>query len=63
MREILGEIQSGAFAREWMDEYAAGAPKLKAARAAIAVHPVEVTGRSLRDMMTFMNPKRPEDDV
>ncbi|MCZ7532907.1 MAG: ketol-acid reductoisomerase [Acidimicrobiia bacterium] len=63
MRTILGEIQSGAFAREWMAEYANGAPTLAAARAAIANHPVETTGRNLRDMMTFMVAKTPEDDV
>jgi ketol-acid reductoisomerase len=63
MRRILEEIQSGEFAREWMAEYEAGSPNLNAARAAIADHPVEVTGRSLRDMMTFMVAKTPEDDV
>ncbi len=63
MRAILGEIQSGEFAKEWMAEYANGAPRLAAARSAIATHPVEITGRKLRDMMTFMVAKRPEDDV
>jgi ketol-acid reductoisomerase len=63
MKKILTEIQSGEFAKEWMDEYANGAPRLRAARAAIADHPVETTGRDLRDMMTFMVAKRPEDDV
>ncbi len=63
MRQILGEIQSGEFAREWMAEYAAGSPKLVAARASIAEHPVEKTGRELRDMMTFMVAKTPEDDT
>jgi ketol-acid reductoisomerase len=46
-----------------MDEYARGTPRLNAARAAIATHPVETTGRELRDMMTFMVAKVPEDDV
>jgi len=63
MRKILDEIQSGDFAREWMAEYEAGSPNLNAARAAIAGHPVETTGRGLRDMMTFMVAKTPEDDV
>lgn len=63
MREILTEIQTGAFAREWMAEYEAGAPNLLKARADIAQHAVETTGRELRDMMTFMNPKTPADDV
>ncbi len=63
MREILAEIQTGEFAREWMAEYRAGSPRLTAARRAIAEHPVEKTGRELRDMMTFMLPKTPEDDT
>jgi ketol-acid reductoisomerase len=63
MRKILDEIQSGEFAREWMAEYEAGSPNLNAARAAIAVHSVEQTGKDLRDMMTFMVAKTPEDDV
>jgi ketol-acid reductoisomerase len=63
MKKILAEIQSGEFAEEWMAEYEAGSPKLNAARAAIAHHPVEDTGRALRDMMTFMVPKTPQDDV
>jgi ketol-acid reductoisomerase len=63
MKKILAEIQSGEFAREWMAEYAAGSPKLTAAREAIAVHPVETTGRELRDMMTFLAAKTPQDDV
>lgn len=63
MGRILEEIQSGAFAREWMAEYEAGSPNLNAARAAISEHPVENTGRALRDMMTFMVAKTPQDDV
>lgn len=63
MRKILTEIQSGEFANEWMAEYANGAPRLRAAREAIAEHPVETTGRELRDMMTFMVAKTPADDT
>jgi len=63
MRKILDEIQSGAFAREWMDEYRAGSPNLLAARAAVAEHPVEIVGRELRAMMPFLVDKIPADDV
>lgn len=62
MRDILGEIQSGEFAREWMAEVAAGTPNLLAARRAVADHPVETVGRGLRDMMPFLVAKTPEDD-
>ena len=62
MRQILSEIQSGAFAKEWMAEVAAGTPNLLAARRAVAEHQVEVVGRELRDMMPFLVAKTPEDD-
>jgi ketol-acid reductoisomerase len=41
MREILEEIRSGAFAREWKAEVAAGAPRTRAAVEASAAHPIE----------------------
>ncbi|MBT8211511.1 MAG: ketol-acid reductoisomerase, partial [Acidimicrobiia bacterium] len=63
MREILGEIHSGDFAREWMDENAAGAPNLLQARADVWNHPVEQVGRRLREMMPFLVEKVPEDDT
>lgn len=63
MKKILQEIQSGDFAREWMAEYDSGAPNLRAARERIADHPVEVTGKGLREMMTFLVDKTPQDDV
>jgi ketol-acid reductoisomerase len=62
MRQILAEIQSGAFAREWMAEVAAGTPNLLAARRAVSEHQVEVVGRELRAMMPFLVAKTPEDD-
>ena len=62
MREILAEIQSGEFAKEWMAENAAGAPRLLAARTAVAAHPVEKIGKQLREMMPFLVEKQPEDD-
>ena len=63
MRRILSEIQTGVFAREWMDEYRAGAPNLLAARDAVSEHPVERVGRELRPMMPFLVEKVPADDV
>ena len=62
MRQILAEIQSGAVAREWMAEVAAGTPNLLAARRAVSEHQVEVVGRELRAMMPFLVAKTPEDD-
>jgi ketol-acid reductoisomerase len=60
MREILGEIQSGAFAKEWMAENAAGAPTLLAARRAVAEHAIEKVGTGLREMMPFLADKSPD---
>ena len=62
MRDILGEIQSGAFAKEWMAEVAAGTPNLLAARRAVSEHEIEKVGRSLRNLMPFLVAKTPEDD-
>ena len=63
MGEILAEIQSGEFAKEWMAENRAGTPNLLAAREAVGNHPIEVVGRRLRAMMPFLNEKSPEDDI
>ena len=63
MRRILDEIQNGEFAREWMDEYRAGAPNLTSARQDVADHEIEKVGRQLREMMPFLVEKTPEDDV
>ena len=42
---MLAEIRSGAFAREWRAEVAAGSPRLEALRAAAAAHPIEAARR------------------
>lgn len=57
MKEILAEIQSGAFAEEWMDEYHNGSPVLKATRTAEQTQELEQVGKGLRKMMTFLNAK------
>jgi ketol-acid reductoisomerase len=41
MAEILGEIRSGAFAREWLAEVAAGRPRLDALVEQAARNPIE----------------------
>ncbi len=63
MREILAEIRSGDFAREWMAENAAGVPVLGQAREADGAHPIEEVGAKLRAMMPFLVEKAPEDDI
>ena len=41
MEEILEEIRSGAFARDWRAEVAAGQPRVAAAGARAEAHPME----------------------
>jgi ketol-acid reductoisomerase len=54
MKKLLADIQSGAFADEWMNECAAGKPNMKRLAAAQAEHPIEQTGRRLRAMMPWL---------
>jgi ketol-acid reductoisomerase len=54
MREILAEIRSGEFAREWILENQAGRPVLNAARRHSARHPIEEVGARLRAMMPWL---------
>ena len=54
MREILDDIQSGRFAKEWMLENAAGQPSFKAQRRRAAAHPIEEVGEKLRAMMPWI---------
>jgi ketol-acid reductoisomerase len=54
MKEILGEIQSGAFAREWIAENRAGQENFKRMRAEQADHQIEREGKQLRSMMDWI---------
>ena len=67
MKEILGEIQSGQFAKEWIDENKSGRKNFLAMREAARNQRLEVVGRGLREMMTFLKKKKeagvPEDDA
>ncbi|MCX6029532.1 MAG: ketol-acid reductoisomerase [Chloroflexi bacterium] len=57
MKKILAEIQSGAYAEEWMDENAQGRPNFNQWRQEGMTSQVEEVGRSLRRMMPWLNPK------
>ena len=54
MKDILGEIQSGAFAREWIAENRAGQENFQRMRAEQADHQVEREGKQLRSMMDWI---------
>jgi ketol-acid reductoisomerase len=60
MKKILEEIRSGQFARDWILENKAGAPSFKATRRRERQHPVEVVGKQLRSMMSWI-PKKEVD--
>jgi len=53
MKAVLADIQSGAFAKRFMDDQAAGAPEFKALRAQGESHPIEATGRKLRELFSW----------
>ena len=55
MKQILDEIQTGKFAREWVSECQAGQPSFKALRRRGAEHPVEEVGARLRAMMPWIS--------
>ncbi len=54
MKEILKEIQTGEFAREWIAENQTGRPVYNALNNIEAAHPIEEVGRKLRAMMPWM---------
>ena len=57
MKKVLGEIQSGAFAKEWMAQAREGSPFLNEKREEASKHQIEEIGKSLRNMMPFLDAK------
>ena len=57
MKKVLEEIQSGAFAKEWMSQAREGSPFLNEKRAEASKHQLEEVGKGLREMMPFLNAK------
>jgi ketol-acid reductoisomerase len=55
MKEILGEIQSGEFAKEFIAENESGGKKFDELRQAGADHEIEKVGKELRDMMPWID--------
>jgi ketol-acid reductoisomerase len=53
MQKLLEEIQSGAFAREWIAETRGGARRFAEFRRGAAEHPIEKVGAKLRAMMPW----------
>ena len=57
MRDILDEITSGEFAREWILENQAGRPVFNALHKAEQDHLIEKVGKKLRKMMSWIDAK------
>ncbi len=57
MKQVLSEIQSGAFANEWMGQAREGAPVLLQNRESNRAHQIEEVGAELRGLMPFLDPK------
>ncbi|MBK1648250.1 ketol-acid reductoisomerase [Rhabdochromatium marinum] len=58
MKRVLGEIQNGSFAREFILENQAGASGMKAMRRLSQEHQIETVGARLRGMMPWIREKQ-----
>jgi len=62
MKKALAAIQDGSFAKQWLAECEAGKPNFRKLYEADKNHPVEVVGKQLRAMFSWMEAKEvPED--
>ncbi len=58
MKKILKEVQDGSWASMWIQENnAGGRANFLAMRRKETQHPIEVVGKELRAMMSWMNKK------
>jgi ketol-acid reductoisomerase len=55
MKQVLADIQSGDFAKEWIAENRAGAENFQRMRDAAAGHQIESVGKGLRSMMPWID--------
>lgn len=58
MKNILTDIQTGKFAREWLLENQVGRPNFNAMRRIQAEHPIETVGKDLREKMVFLKKQK-----
>ncbi|HLX46396.1 MAG TPA: ketol-acid reductoisomerase [Bryobacteraceae bacterium] len=58
MKKILSEIQSGEFARQWIDENKNGRKNFPGMREEAQKQPIEKVGAELREMMTFLKKRK-----
>ena len=53
MKQVLGRIQDGSFAKEFLQEMAQGGNRFKAMRKAATEHPAEVVGADVRKLYSW----------
>ena len=58
MKEILTEIQSGQFAKEWRSEFENGMSNYKSLLEKDLSHEIESTGREIRQHFSWLNEKK-----
>ncbi|MBY6226123.1 ketol-acid reductoisomerase [Ferrimonas balearica] len=54
MKQVLTEIQTGQFAREWIDEYQSGNADYHRRKTEECSHPIEAVGADLRGRMSWL---------
>lgn len=54
MKEVLKDIQSGKFAKQWMNECNNGQKNFLKMREELTHHPIEKVGKKLRDLMPWI---------
>ncbi|MCG6912732.1 ketol-acid reductoisomerase [bacterium BMS3Abin03] len=63
MKQILADVQSGKFAKEWLDEYYSGQKEMDKLREENRNHPIEKVGAKLREMMSWLLQKPKKEEV
>jgi len=63
MKKILTEIQTGEFAKEWLDECNNNLPNMSQMRKENREHPIEQVGAKLREMMSWLFKKNKKEEV
>ncbi len=58
MRKVLKEVQTGKFARQWIEENASGGKNYRKLLEQDVGHPIEKVGAALRARMPWLNEKR-----
>jgi ketol-acid reductoisomerase len=63
MKEVLKDIQTGKFAKEWILENQANRPQFNAINNNENEHQIEVVGKKLRAMMPFVKSKQKQKEA